>query len=89
MQDDNLCGIGGILGARGSDGCCGALGAGGDIDLTTTDLCDCLQLLPFYSSMMTTTTVTTLTALGDDRQKFPTSHLEDELVFKWGRDVIG
>jgi hypothetical protein len=50
---------------------------------------DCLQPLPFYSSMMTTVAVTTLTALGDDRQKFPTTQLEDELVFKRGRDVIG
>jgi hypothetical protein len=58
---------------------------------------DCLQLLPFYSSTMTiddsstmtTVAVTTLITLGDDRQKFPTTHLEDELVFKEGRDVIG
>jgi hypothetical protein len=31
---------------------------------------DCLQLLPFSSSTMMTTAVTTLTTLGDDWQKF-------------------
>jgi hypothetical protein len=33
--------------------------------------------------------MTTLTTLGDDRQKFPTTQLEDKLVFKGVRDVIG
>jgi hypothetical protein len=50
---------------------------------------DYLQLLPFYSSTMTTTAVTTWTALGGDRHKCLTTQLEDELVFKRGRDVIG
>jgi hypothetical protein len=50
---------------------------------------DCLQPLPFYSLMMRTTAVTTLIALGDNRKKFPTTQLEDELVFMEGRDVIG
>jgi hypothetical protein len=45
---------------------------------------DCLQLLSFYSSTMMTAAVTTLTALGNDRQKFLTTQLEDELVFKGG-----
>jgi hypothetical protein len=50
---------------------------------------DCLQPLPFYSLMMRMTAVTTLIALGDDQQKFPTTQLEDELVFMGGRYVIG
>jgi hypothetical protein len=38
---------------------------------------------------MMTTAVTTLTTLGDDWQKFSTTQLKDELVFKEGRDVLG
>jgi hypothetical protein len=45
---------------------------------------DYLQFLLFYSSMMMMTVVTTLTAWGDDRKKFPTIQLKDELVFKGG-----
>jgi hypothetical protein len=50
---------------------------------------DCLPPLPFYSLTMTMAAMTTLTTLGDDRQKFPTTQLEDKLVFKGVRDVIG
>jgi hypothetical protein len=59
------------------------------VKFTVQDMLDYLQLLPVYSSMMTTTAMTTLTSLGDGRQKFLTTQLEDGLVFKGGRDVIG
>jgi hypothetical protein len=35
-----------------------------------------------------TVVATTLTTLDDSRHEFPTAQLEDELVFKGGRDVM-
>jgi hypothetical protein len=39
--------------------------------------------------MMRMTAATTSTVLGDAQLEFPTFQLEDELVFKGGRDIMG
>jgi hypothetical protein len=52
-------------------------------EFTTRDLLDCLQLLHICSSTMKMGAVTTL---DDSRPEFPTAQLEDEPVFKGGRD---